>query len=171
MLNRQGIEVVTPQGETCCGALVHHMGREHQALAQARANIDLWTAEIDGEGLDAIVINVSGCGTTVKDYGFMLRNDQAYAEKAARVSGLTRDISEYLAALPQDAPVAPSGLTVAYHAACSLQHGQRVTRQPKELAGAPRLPRGRDPGGSSVLRIGRDLQYPAKRDCADAEGS
>ncbi len=133
VLNRQGIEVVTPQGETCCGALVHHMGREHQAHDQAKANIDAWTAEIDGAGLDAIVINVSGCGTTVKDYGFMLRNDEAYAEKASRVSGLTRDISEYLAALPQGAPAAPSGVTVAYHAACSLQHGQRVTRQPKEL--------------------------------------
>jgi glycolate oxidase iron-sulfur subunit len=133
VLNRQGIEVVTPEGETCCGALVHHMGREPQAHDQAKANIDAWTAEIDGAGLDAIVINVSGCGTTVKDYGFMLRNDEAYAEKAMRVSGLTRDISEYLAALPQGAPAAPSGVTVAYHAACSLQHGQRVTRQPKEL--------------------------------------
>ncbi|MET0867482.1 MAG: glycolate oxidase subunit GlcF [Pseudorhodoplanes sp.] len=133
VLNRSGIEVVTPQGEGCCGALVHHMGREHQALDQARANIDLWTAEIEGEGLDAIVINVSGCGTTVKDYGFMLRNDKAYAERARRVSALTRDICEYLAGLQQAAPAAPLGITVAYHAACSLQHGQRVTRQPKEF--------------------------------------
>jgi glycolate oxidase iron-sulfur subunit len=133
VLNRHGIEVVTPQTEGCCGALVHHMGREHQAQGQAKANIDLWTAEIEAEGLDAIVINVSGCGTTVKDYGFMLRNDKAYAGKAARVSGLARDISEYLEGLSQPAPVEPRGITVAYHAACSLQHGQRVTRQPKEL--------------------------------------
>jgi glycolate oxidase iron-sulfur subunit len=133
LLNRLGIEVVTPEGEGCCGALVHHMGREHQAHAQARTNIDLWTREIEGEGLDAIVINVSGCGTTVKDYGFMLRTDPAYAGKAARVSGLARDISEYLVTLPLAATIRPTGLTVAYHAACSLQHGQRVIRQPKEL--------------------------------------
>jgi glycolate oxidase iron-sulfur subunit len=133
LLNRLGIEVVTPEDETCCGALVHHMGREHQAHAQAKANIDLWTREIEGEGLDAIVINVSGCGTTVKDYGFMLRTDPAYAGKAARISGFAKDISEYLATLPQAEQVQPTGLTVAYHAACSLQHGQRVIRQPKEL--------------------------------------
>jgi glycolate oxidase iron-sulfur subunit len=133
LLNRLGIDVVTPEDEVCCGALVHHMGREHEAHAQARANIDLWTREIEGEGLDAIVINVSGCGTTVKDYGFMLRSDPAYAGKAARISGLARDISEYLAILPQAAQVQPTGLTVAYHAACSLQHGQRVIRQPREL--------------------------------------
>ncbi len=95
VLQRNGIEVVTPPGEGCCGALVHHMGRDSQALAQAKANIDLWTAEIEGDGLDAIVINVSGCGTTVKDYGFMLRNDDRYAEKARRVSAIARDISEY----------------------------------------------------------------------------
>jgi glycolate oxidase iron-sulfur subunit len=133
LLNRLGIEVVTPEDEGCCGALVHHMGREHQAHAQAKANIDLWTWEIEGEGLDAIVVNVSGCGTTVKDYGFMLRTDPAYADKAARVSALTRDISEYLVTLPQAEQTQPTGLTVAYHAACSLQHGQRVIRQPKEL--------------------------------------
>ncbi|MGE3295383.1 MAG: glycolate oxidase subunit GlcF, partial [Geminicoccaceae bacterium] len=133
LLNRLGIEVVTPEGEACCGALVHHMGGEHQALAQARTNIDVWTQEADGEGLDAIVINVSGCGTNVKDYGFMLRTDPAYAGKAARVSALTRDISEYLATLPFPAPTRMAGLTVAYHAACSLQHGQRIVRQPKEL--------------------------------------
>ena len=133
LLNRLGIEVVTPEDEGCCGALVHHMGREHESHAQARTNIDLWTWEIEGEGLDAIVVNVSGCGTTVKDYGFMLRTDPAYAGKAARVSGLAQDISEYLATLPTSEPVRPTGLTVAYHAACSLLHGQRIVRQPKEL--------------------------------------
>jgi glycolate oxidase iron-sulfur subunit len=133
VLNRQGIEVVAPAGEGCCGSLTHHMGREDEALAQARANIDAWTAEIDGEGLDAIVINVSGCGVTIKDYGFMFRNDPAYADKAARVSALAQDISEYLA-LRQVAPSRDvSDLTVAYHAACSLQHGQKLTREPKDL--------------------------------------
>lgn len=133
LLNRLGIEVVTPEDENCCGALVHHMGREHESHDQAKTNIDLWMREIEGEGLDAIVINVSGCGTTVKDYGFMLRTDPAYAGKAARVSGLAKDISEYLATLPAAEQIQPTGLTVAYHAACSLQHGQRVVRQPKEL--------------------------------------
>jgi len=130
VLTRHGIEVVVAEGAGCCGSLVHHMGRERQALAQARANIDAWLAV---EGADAVVINLSGCGTTVKDYGFMLRTDPIYAERAARVSSLARDVCEYLAALPLQ-PAAPApGLTVAYHAACSLQHGQRITRPPKEI--------------------------------------
>jgi glycolate oxidase iron-sulfur subunit len=132
LLTRQGIEVVLAADEACCGSLVHHMGREHQALAQARHNIDVWTREIEA-GLAAIVITASGCGTTIKDYGYMLRNDPAYAEKAARVSALARDISEYLVGLDLGAPAAHSGLTVAYQSACSLQHGQKITRQPKDL--------------------------------------
>jgi glycolate oxidase iron-sulfur subunit len=76
---------------------------------------------------------VSGCGTTVKDYGFMFRDDAVYAERAKRVSGLAKDITEYLATLPLAAVADSPGLTVAYHAACSLQHGQRIIRQPKEL--------------------------------------
>jgi glycolate oxidase iron-sulfur subunit len=123
---------VFARGEACCGSLVHHMGREHEALAQVKNNIDAWTREIEGEGLDAIVITASGCGTTVKDYGFMLRTDAAYAAKAARVSALARDISEYAATL--DLPRgAPRGLKVAYHSACSMQHGQKITREPREL--------------------------------------
>jgi glycolate oxidase iron-sulfur subunit len=133
LLNRNGIEVVVAAGEACCGSLVHHMGREQQALAQARNNIDAWTREIDGAGLDAILITVSGCGTTVKDYGFMLRTDQTYAAKAARISLLARDVTEYLATLEMTGGAPPRPLTVAYHAACSLQHGQNVTKAPKEL--------------------------------------
>jgi glycolate oxidase iron-sulfur subunit len=129
VLTRHGIEVVVAEGAGCCGSLVHHMGREGEALAQARGNIDAWLAVKD---VDAIVINLSGCGTTVKDYGFMLRTDSAYAERAARVSSLARDICEYLATLPLKAD-SSLGLSVAYHAACSLQHGQRITRQPKEI--------------------------------------
>jgi glycolate oxidase iron-sulfur subunit len=132
LLHRCGVEVVIAQGEACCGSLVHHMGREQEALVQAKNNIDAWTREIDGEGLDAILVTVSGCGTTIKDYGFMLREDAAYAGKAKRVSSLARDISEYLATLKLPAASAPP-LTVAYHSACSLQHGQRVVREPKEL--------------------------------------
>ena len=133
VLNRHGVEIVVTEPESCCGALVHHMGREHEALALARASVDAWTAEIEGSGLDAILITASGCGTTVKDYGFMLRDDPAYAAKAARVSALARDISEYLAGLHLPAADAGRGIVVAYHAACSLQHGQRVLREPKKL--------------------------------------
>jgi glycolate oxidase iron-sulfur subunit len=133
LLMRQGIDVVLAADEACCGSLVHHMGREQQALAQARAAIDSWTREIETNGLDAIVVTASGCGTTIKDYGYMLRNDPAYAAKAARVSALAQDISEYLASLDFGPAVRPGGLKVAYQSACSLQHGQKIVRQPKEL--------------------------------------
>ena len=127
------MEGVIAEGEACCGSLVHHMGREQQALAQARNTIDAWTREIEGAGLDAILTTVSGCGTAVKDYGFMLRTDPAYAVKAARIAALAKDVSEYLATLNIQAAAPPARLTVAYHAACSLQHGQKVAREPKEL--------------------------------------
>ncbi|MGD9845967.1 MAG: glycolate oxidase subunit GlcF [Variibacter sp.] len=133
LLNRHGIEVIHAAGEGCCGSLVHHMGRERDALAQARNNIDAWIREMDGAGLDAILITASGCGTTIKDYGFMLRTDPAYAEKAARVSAIARDVSEYLPELDLAAPATPSGLVVAYHSACSMQHGQKIVQQPKDL--------------------------------------
>ncbi|MDX8468525.1 glycolate oxidase subunit GlcF [Mesorhizobium sp. VK23B] len=133
LLTRLGVEVVVPEGEGCCGALVHHMGREDQALASARQNVDAWTRAIDQGRLDAIIITASGCGTTIKDYGFMLRLDPAYAGKAARVSALAKDVTEYLAALDLPEPVRKPGTIVAYHSACSMQHGQRITRQPKEL--------------------------------------
>ncbi|MDS7596246.1 glycolate oxidase subunit GlcF [Agrobacterium tumefaciens] len=132
LLARFGIEVVVPRGEGCCGSLVHHMGREEQALVSARRNVDAWMREIDEDGLDAIVITASGCGTTIKDYGHMLRLDPAYAEKAARVSALAKDITEYLATL--ELPLRErNGLTVAYHSACSMQHGQKITMAPKLL--------------------------------------
>jgi glycolate oxidase iron-sulfur subunit len=135
LLNRHGIEAVVAHGADCCGSLEHHMGREAGALARVRATVDAWTREIEGEGLDAILVTISGCGTTVKDYGFMLRTDPAYAGKAAKVSALARDVSEYLATLPIAPPsTGPTAkLTVAYHSACSLQHGQRIHRQPKDL--------------------------------------
>jgi glycolate oxidase iron-sulfur subunit len=133
VLTRHGIEVVVAKGTDCCGSLVHHMGRESQAHAQARAAIAGWIAEMDGEGLDAIVINASGCGTMVKDYGFIFRNDAALAADAGRVSAIAQDISEYLAEKGLMAPVRATGQTVAYHAACSLQHGQKITEAPKQL--------------------------------------
>jgi len=135
LLNRCGHEVVFAPGEGCCGALVHHMGREHDALAAARRNVDAWIAEIEGEGLDAILVTASGCGTTIKDYGFMLRDDPVYAGPAARVSALGKDVSEYLARIELPAGQG-RGVTVAYHPACSLQHGQKVTEAPKRLLAA-----------------------------------
>ena len=133
LLNRHDIEVVVAAGESCCGSLLHHMGQEDKALSQARNNIDAWTREIEGAGLDAILVTVSGCGTTIKDYGFMLRNDPAYATKAAHISARARDITEYLTTLNLKNAGAPAPLTIAYHAACSLQHGQQVLREPKDL--------------------------------------
>jgi glycolate oxidase iron-sulfur subunit len=132
LLNRLGVEVVLSEGAGCCGSLVHHLGREEEALASARANIDAWMREAE-DGLDAILNTTSGCGTTLKDYGFMLRADSAYAGKAARVSALAMDISEYLSTFKLPRTIAPSGAIVAYHSACALQHGQKITREPKEL--------------------------------------
>ncbi|WP_170327841.1 glycolate oxidase subunit GlcF [Ruegeria arenilitoris] len=131
LLTRLGCEVVVAEGAGCCGALTHHMGKVQDSHKAAGANIGAWMAEMNGEGLDAIVINTSGCGTTVKDYGHMFRNDPL-AEDAARVSGIAMDISELLVQL--DLPEGTdAGLTVAYHAACSLQHGQKVKTHPKDL--------------------------------------
>ncbi len=134
LLTRMGVEVVVARGAGCCGALPHHMGRHDAAMDLARANIDAWTREMDGAGLDAVVVNTSGCGTTVKDYGFMFRAAEGdWPARAARVSAAALDISEYLTRLDY-APARPApGLTVAYHSACSLQHGQGVTGEPKAL--------------------------------------
>lgn len=131
LLRRLGCEVVVAKGQGCCGALTHHMGKEGLSHASAAANIRAWMAEKQAGGLDAIVINTSGCGTTVKDYGHMFRTDPL-AEDAATVAGLAKDISEVLVkiGLPQGAP---KGLRVAYHAACSLQHGQQIKSAPKDL--------------------------------------
>lgn len=131
LLKRQGCDVVIAKGAGCCGALTHHMGREDESHATAAKNIRAWVSEMDNAGLDAIVINTSGCGTTVKDYGHMFRNDPL-AQDAARVSGIAMDVSELLMQL--DLPEGPDQkLTVGYHAACSLQHGQKVKTFPKDL--------------------------------------
>ncbi|SMC54392.1 glycolate oxidase subunit GlcF [Primorskyibacter flagellatus] len=131
LLRRLGCEVVVAKGAGCCGALTHHMGREEEAHGSAAANIRAWIHEMDGAGLDAIVINTSGCGTTVKDYGHMFRNGPL-AEDAARISGIAMDVSELLMKL--DMPEGDAkDVTVAYHAACSLQHGQKIKTHPKTL--------------------------------------
>jgi len=133
LLTRFGIEVVLAKGEGCCGALLHHLGKEAGALAHARANIDVWSREIERHRLDAILITASGCGTMIKDYGFLLRGDPAYAAKAARVSALAKDVTEFLDTLDLPGPAKPSGLTVAYHSACSMQHGQKIDALPRQL--------------------------------------
>jgi glycolate oxidase iron-sulfur subunit len=130
LLTRMGAEVVVASGAGCCGALTHHMGKESESHAAAAKNIRAWVREMD-QGLDAIVINTSGCGTTVKDYGHMFRNDPLAAD-AARVSAIAMDVSEVLMKL--DLPKgADKGTKVAYHAACSLQHGQQIKTHPKTL--------------------------------------
>jgi glycolate oxidase iron-sulfur subunit len=131
ILRRLGAEVVVAEGAGCCGALTHHMGKADLSHGSAAANIRAWMAEKNGAGLDAIVINTSGCGTTIKDYGHMFRNDPLAAD-AATVAGLAMDVSEVLTklTLPEGAP---KGIKVAYHAACSLQHGQQIKTLPKDL--------------------------------------
>ena len=137
LLTRHGVEVVVAKGAGCCGSLTHHMGLEAPALAAARANVAAWDRELAGEGLDAVIVNASGCGTTLKDYGYLLREDTESAQAAARVAGLVKDISEFLAEHGLIAATRETGQVVAYNAACSLQHGQKVTRAPKALlAGA-----------------------------------
>ena len=133
LLTRMGIEVVLPQNESCCGALVHHMGKEHESHAMAKQLIDAWVAEHQREPLDAIVITASGCGTTIKDYGFMFRDDKAYAAKAATVSSLAKDITEVLARFGLPETHFKHEAPLAYHSACSMQHGQQVRDEPKKL--------------------------------------
>ncbi len=132
VLAKAGIGVVPAPGENCCGALVHHLGREEETRAQARRNIDAWIEAIARDGIEAIVVTASGCGTMLKDYGFLFKEEPAYAEKAARIAGLSKDITEVL--MPADiTPAQPVGTRVAYHSACSMQHGQKITAKPAAL--------------------------------------
>lgn len=133
LLTRHGVEVVIASGTVCCGAVTHHVGKTAAAHRSAEANIDAWIREADGDGLDAIVSNVSGCGTMLKDYGFMLREEPDWRERAERVAGLTRDVSEVLTEIGLAQPVRSTGQVVAYHSACSMQHGQQLKTQPQAL--------------------------------------
>ncbi|MBR0911039.1 glycolate oxidase subunit GlcF [Bradyrhizobium japonicum] len=133
LLTRHGIEVVLVRDEQCCGALTHHLGNDQDALARARANVAAWRKEAAGEGLDAILVTASGCGTVIKDYGYLLREDTAFAADAAQVSALAKDITEYVAGLGLATTTRQDNIVVAYHSACSLQHGQKITGLPKEL--------------------------------------
>ena len=131
LLTRHGCDVVIADGIGCCGALTHHMGKTDESHASAEANIKAWMREKNGEGLDAVIINTSGCGTTVKDYGHMFAQE-SLAKDAATVSELAMDITEFMAKHGLADSNAPP-LRVGYHAACSLQHGQKVTAAPKQL--------------------------------------
>ena len=133
LLNRLGVEVVVAKGAGCCGALTHHLGKVDASHASAAANIHAWKQEIDGAGLDHIVINTSGCGTTVKDYGFMFREDSVLAADAAEISARACDITELLEKLQPERKVDIPPLRVAYHSACSMQHGQKITATPISL--------------------------------------
>ena len=134
LLNRLGVEVVVHPDSGCCGALNHHMGQHDAAMRRVRANVEAWTRASEGGGLDAIVVNASGCGTVVKDYGFLCRTEEPpLRERAEKVAALACDISEYLTRIGYAPTRDNPGLTVAYHAACSLQHGQGITAEPKAL--------------------------------------
>ncbi|MDB6183070.1 glycolate oxidase subunit GlcF [Paracoccus fistulariae] len=132
LLRRHGCEVVVPRGVGCCGALTHHMGKTDESHASAAANIRALMAEANGPGLDAVVINTSGCGTTVKDYGHMFADDPMAAD-AAHIAALACDISEIMADLGLKDATHADPLRIGYHAACSLQHGQQIRETPKDL--------------------------------------
>jgi glycolate oxidase iron-sulfur subunit len=133
LLNRLGVEVIVPEAPDCCGALTLHIGKEKQGVASARANVEAWAAVERQHGpVDAVLITASGCGTTVKDYGHVLRFEADIAETARRFGAMARDVSQYLYARAPSGR-APAPLRVAYHAACSLQHGQKVTKEPSAL--------------------------------------
>lgn len=133
LLTRHGVEVVVAAGMGCCGSSVLHIGRDSQARDLARANVVAWERVIAEGGLDAVIANASGCGTTLKDYGHMLADDPEFAERGARIAALARDVSEVMLDLGLNGPTVATGQTVAYHAACSMQHGQKVIEQPKAL--------------------------------------
>jgi glycolate oxidase iron-sulfur subunit len=133
LLTRHGVEVVVASGMGCCGSSVLHIGREAQARDLARANVVAWEKVIAEGGLDAVIANASGCGTTLKDYGHLLADDPAFAERGARIAALARDVSEVMLEIGLNTPVISTGQRVAYHSACSMQHGQQVVEQPKVL--------------------------------------
>ena len=133
LLAGRGVDVEVSAGAGCCGALVHHMGQEADAIAFAKRNVDAWWKAMQKDDVDAIIVNASGCGTMVKDYGHLLAHDPAYADRAAEIAAKARDVSEFLASYDLGPPKRWSSLKVAYHSACSLQHGQRITDEPKAL--------------------------------------
>jgi glycolate oxidase iron-sulfur subunit len=133
LLARRGVDVIISNGAGCCGALVQHLGHEDAARQQARANVMAWAKEMAKGPIDAIIVNASGCGTVVKDYGHMLGNDPEYAVPARMAAALAKDVAEFVHALKIGAPLRWSSIRVAYHSACSMQHGQRIHDEPRAL--------------------------------------
>lgn len=133
LLRRLGVEVLVRQRASCCGALAHHIDAHDAAHQQICATIDAWRPEVESGTIDAIIVNTSGCGTTLKDYGNLMRDDAEYADIAAKISALACDVTELLDRVEMGQSVAPRGLSVAYHSACSMQHGQKITELPKQL--------------------------------------
>ena len=132
VLTRNGCEVVIPQIQGCCGALSHHQGQEEQAQALARAMIDAFETQT----LDAVIINASGCGHTMKEYGDLLREDEAYCDRAQAFSNTVQDVQEFLAEVGLTAPLSPlqsEPLQIAYQDACHMLHGQQISQQPRDL--------------------------------------
>jgi glycolate oxidase iron-sulfur subunit len=156
LLTRHGCEVVIAEGAGCCGSLTLHMGRETDAMDSARANVRAWSHALEAGGLDAIVVNASGCGTTTKDYGHLLARDSVWAEPARRIAVLARDVSEFVTDLGLQAPVMPAAYRIAYHDPCSMQHGQRVASEPRALLRA---------AGFQVLDV------PEKHFCCGSAGT
>ena len=133
LLARRGVEVEVASGSGCCGALVHHMGLEKRALEFAKRNVDAWWKSIQREPVDAIIVNASGCGTAVKDYAYLLKNVTDYGERAKAIVDQVMDITEFLSVYNPGPPMRWSSLKVAYHSACSMQHGQQINDAPKAL--------------------------------------
>jgi glycolate oxidase iron-sulfur subunit len=133
LLKRHGVEVVIPTEQACCGGLQQQLGRDNEAHKAAHRNVDAWSSVLREGPLDAILTTTSGCGTMVKDYGHLLTRDRGYAERATEMSRLARDISEFIYELGLLPPLAWTSLRVAYHSACSLEHGQQVGNEPRAL--------------------------------------
>jgi len=133
LLTRLGAEVVIPKEMGCCGALTFHMGERRQSRKLMQNNIEVWHREMEEGGLDAIVLNTSGCATAVKEYGYIFRHDPKLAKKAQALMALVKDVSEVVAELGLGEVEHATGLKVAYHDACSLQHGQQITTPPRQL--------------------------------------
>ena len=133
LLNRFGVEVVVKKQAYCCGALSHHINDEKGAKAAMRSAVAAWADELHGEGLDAVIVNTSGCGTTIKDYVNLLKDDADYATLAEQISAMSRDITEFLHEANILPPLSPRDMRIGYHAACSLQHGQKIVSAPKDL--------------------------------------
>ncbi|MBT5456855.1 MAG: glycolate oxidase subunit GlcF [Rhodospirillaceae bacterium] len=133
LLTRLGCEVIVPGESGCCGAVNQHLGQETRARDAALANIKAWHELADDGGLDALIVNASGCGTMVKDYGYLFRDDPDVVDEAEMISKLARDVSEFLHEIGLGDIAAPQTLRIAYQSACSLQHGQKIHREPLAL--------------------------------------